>query len=74
MPLNARMSRLKKITVEVDKNLLQSAQKQTCDGVSGTIRRGLEILAATHSYERLASLRGQVKFERNLATMRHDRR
>ena len=68
------MGRLKKITVEVDEQLLHSAQKQSGDGVTGTVRRGLEILAAAHSYERLAALRGKVKFETDLATMRNDRR
>jgi hypothetical protein len=68
------MGRLKKITVEVDETLLASAQKQARDGVTGTVRRGLEILAAARSYERLAALRGKVKFDRDLATMRNDRR
>ena len=65
---------MKKITIEVDEKLLESAQKHARDGVTGTVRRGLEILAAGESYERLASLRGKVKFDRNLASMRHDRR
>ena len=68
------MRRLKKITVEVDESLLRKAQKQSREGVTGTVRRGLEVLAATEAYEKLASLRGKVKFSISLETMREDRR
>ena len=68
------MTRLKKITVEVDEELLESAQKQSGDGVTGTVRRGLQILAAAEAYQRLAAMRGKVKFASDLATMRNDRR
>ena len=67
------MSRVK-ITVEVDRALLERAQKQTREGVTGTVRRGLEMLAAVDAYEKLARLRGKVKFSTSLATIRHDRR
>ncbi len=63
-----------KITVEVDRALLERAQKQTRDGVTGTVRRGLEMLVAAGAYEKLARLRGKVKFSTSLATIRHDRR
>jgi len=68
------MRRLRKITVEVDAQLLQRAQKQSRDGVTGTVRRGLEILAAADAYEKLARMRGKVKFSTSLETMRNDRR
>ena len=68
------MSRARKITVEVDEDLLRRAQKQSREGVTGTVRRGIEILAAADSYERLARLRGKVKFSTTPATMRNDRR
>jgi hypothetical protein len=68
------MRRLRKITVEVDARLLQRAQKQSRDGVTGTVRRGLEILAAADAYEKLARMRGKVKFSTSLETMRNDRR
>jgi hypothetical protein len=65
----------RKITVEVDENLLRRAQKQAREGgVTGTVRRGLQILAATDAYEKLARLRGKVKFSTTLTTMRNDRR
>lgn len=68
------MTRIRKITVEVDEELLVSAQKQARDGVTGTVRRGLEILAAAGAYEKLARLRGKVTFSTSLAAMRKDRR
>ena len=70
----ASMARLKKITVEVDEQLLETAQKQSGKGVAATVRRGLQILAAGEAYERLAAMRGKVKFTTPLATMRNDRR
>ena len=68
------MGRTKKITVHVDEKLLERAQKQARDGVTGTVRRGLEILAAADAYESLARLRGKVKFSTDLRTIRHDRK
>ena len=67
------MGRLKKITVEVDEELLAKAQKQARGGVTGTVRRGMEILAAADAYEKLARLKGKVRFSTSLATMRKDR-
>ncbi|HEV8657677.1 MAG TPA: hypothetical protein VGS96_03530 [Thermoanaerobaculia bacterium] len=64
----------RKITVEIDEQLLRRAQRQSRDGVTGTIRRGLEILAAADAYKKLARMRGKVKFAVGLRTTRHDRR
>jgi hypothetical protein len=68
------MGQARKITVEVDENLLRRAQKQAREGVTGTVRRGLELLAAMDAYEKLARLRGKVEFSTTLSTMRNDRR
>lgn len=67
------MGRTRKITVEVPEQLLKRAQKQSREGVTGTVRQGLELLAAGDAYDRLAALRGQVKFSVDLETMRNDR-
>jgi hypothetical protein len=67
------MGRMRKITVEIDETLLERAQKQVRDGVTGTVRRGLEMLAAADAYEKLARMRGKVKFSTSLRTMRNDR-
>ena len=71
--MTSEMGRTRKITVEVDDALLRRAQKQSRQGVTGTVRRGLEILAAADAYRRLADLRGKVKFSVDLETMRDDR-
>ncbi len=70
----ASMARRRKITVEIDELLLRKAQKQSREGVTGTVRRGLEILAAADAYDSLARMRGKVKFGIDLETMRNDRR
>jgi hypothetical protein len=65
---------MRKITVEIDEQLLRRAQQQARDGVTGTVRRGLEILAAADAYKKLSRMRGKVKFAVDLRTMRDDRR
>ena len=68
------MSSRKKVTVEVPNELLRRAQKSTGQGVTGTIRRGLELVAARWAYEGLRSLRGRVRFSVDLESLRDDRR
>jgi hypothetical protein len=65
--------RARKVTVHVDPELLRRAQEQTGQGVTATIRKGLELVAASQVYERLRALRGQVKFS-VMAELRRDRR
>ena len=63
----------RKITIHVDKDLLRRAQAQTGEGVTATIRQGLELVAASEVYERLRALRGKVRFSVNLKALREDR-
>jgi len=69
----AGMGRSRKITVEVDEALLRKAQRQSKQGVTGTVRKGLELVAAAEAYEKLAALRGKVDFSVSLDEMRLDR-
>ena len=69
----ASMSRVRKITVEVPEALLESAQKQSREGVTATVRKGLELLAAGEVFDQIAALRGNVSFSIDLETMRRDR-
>jgi hypothetical protein len=62
-----------KVTVELPVELLKRARASTGEGITGTIRRGLEMVAATHAQERLVALRGKVRFSIDLATLREDR-
>lgn len=67
------MAQTRKITVEIDGELLNAAQKQSGQGVTGTVRKGLELLAAAEAYRKVSALRGKVKFSIDLDTMRKDR-
>lgn len=63
----------RKITVEVPVDLLERAQKATGDGVTQTVRRGLQIVAASQAYARLRERRGKVHFSLNWQQLKDDR-
>lgn len=63
-----------KVTVELPADLLERARKSTGDGITSTIRRGLELVASARAQRELASLRGKVKFSIDLAASRADRK
>jgi hypothetical protein len=52
----------KKVTVAIPADLLRRAQESTGKGITGTIREGLELVAASRSCEELRQLRGRVPF------------
>jgi hypothetical protein len=64
----------RKITVHVNSDLLDKAQKAARAGVSETVRKGLELLAASEAYDGLLRMRGKVKFSVDLSELRQDRR
>ena len=66
------MSANRKITLELSEDLLRKAQKSTGEGVTATVRRGLELLAASTTYAELRKLRGKVKFSIKLKELRND--
>jgi hypothetical protein len=68
------MNAERKITVHVRTDLLDKAQKAAKAGVSETVRKGLELLAASEAYDGLLKLRGKVKFSVDLRELRQDRR
>lgn len=61
-----------KVTVEVPADLLARARKTTGEGITATIRRGLELVVSTRAQEQLRGLRGRVKFSIDLAALRQD--
>jgi hypothetical protein len=63
----------RKITLELPEDLVQKAQQCTGEGITATIRRGLELLAASTAYTELHKLRGKVKFSIKLKDLRSDR-
>jgi hypothetical protein len=63
---------LKKLTVEVPADLLERATTASGQGVTPTVRKGLELVAAAGAYGRLRRLRGKVKFSVALSALRQD--
>ena len=69
----AGMTQARKITVEVPADLLEKAQRASGEGVTGTVRTGLQLVAASQAYTRLRQLRGKVRFSRTLSQLKADR-
>lgn len=73
MVMKSSANAVRKITVEIPRELLEKAQQASRTGITQTIRMGLQLVAASHTYERLRQLRGKVKFSRTLAELKADR-
>jgi hypothetical protein len=67
------MATTRKITVEVPEDLIERALRASGEGVTATIRRGLELVAAGRAYEDLKALRGKVRLSLDLERLREDR-
>jgi hypothetical protein len=67
------MSTARKVTVELPADLLRRAQQSSGEGVTATIRRGLELIAAGRAYRDLRRLRGRVSLCIDVDTLREDR-
>ena len=63
---------LKKITIEVPAHLLERATNASGQGITPTIRRGLELVASSAAYARLRRMKGKVKFSIRLSKLRED--
>jgi len=63
----------RKITIEIPAELLEKAQLASGAGITQTIRTGLQLVAASHTYARLRQLRGKVQFSRTLSELKSDR-
>jgi hypothetical protein len=68
------MATNQKVTIEVPADLLRRARRSTGQGITATVRRGLELVAARPAFEELRRLRGQVKLDLDLEQLRRDRR
>jgi hypothetical protein len=64
---------VKKITVDVPEDLLERAQESSGQGITATVRTGLQLVAATGAYDALRRLRGQVTFSVDWRELREDR-
>ena len=67
------MDELRKITVQVPVDDLESAQAYTGEGVTETVRTALKKLASLHAQQRLLKLRGKVKFSMTVDELKYDR-
>jgi hypothetical protein len=70
----AFMGATQKVTIEVPAELLRRAQRSTGEGITATVRRGLELVATRTAYEELRRLRGKVRLSIDLDELRRDRR
>ena len=69
----AGMDQLRKITVQVPERTLEAAQAYTGEGVTETVRAGLEKLLVEHAQREFRKLRGSFRFTIDLDTLREDR-
>lgn len=67
------MGAVRKVTVELPADLVRRAQKSSGEGLTSTIRRGLELIAAGRAYRDLRRLKGRVPLSIDVATLREDR-
>ena len=67
------MGEMRKITVEVPGEVLESAQAFTGEGVTETVRAALKKLASMQAQCELLKLRGTFKFSIDLDELREDR-
>jgi hypothetical protein len=63
----------RKLTVEVPEDLIERALQASGEGVTATVRRGLELVAAGRVYDDLKALRGKLRLSLDLERLREDR-
>lgn len=63
----------KKVTVMLPKELLNRALKASGEGITPTLRKGLELVAAKESYKKLLKLKGKFDLKIDLEELRKDR-
>jgi hypothetical protein len=68
------MRAARKITVQLPVDLIEKAQRSSGEGLTATIRKGLELVAAGAVYDELKRLKGKVSFTIDWRKLRHDRR
>lgn len=67
------MGNTRKITVDVDEDLLQTAQSASQESISETVRLGLRLLAASQSFQKALALKGKVRFSKSWQELKDDR-
>jgi hypothetical protein len=64
---------VRKVTVLLPADLVKRAMRATGAGLTPTIRKGLETVAAAAAYERLLASRGKFRLSLDVDQMREDR-
>jgi hypothetical protein len=64
----------KKVTVYLPTDLLERALASNDGNITDTIRKGLELMAASHAFDSLRQLRGRVSLSVDIKALREDRR
>lgn len=67
------MGAARKITVEIAEDLIERALRASGEGVTATVRQGLELVAAGRAYDDISALRGKVRLSLDLERLREDR-
>ncbi|PWU15784.1 MAG: hypothetical protein C5B49_11305 [Bdellovibrio sp.] len=63
----------RKVTVILPEDLLARALKASGEGITPTLRKGLELVAAKDAYKTLLKLKGKFDLKINLDESRRDR-
>lgn len=58
--------------MQLPDDLVEKALAATGEGLTPTVRRGLEALVTVHSFEKVRALRGKVKFSIDHDALRRD--
>ncbi len=64
----------RKVTVSLPEELMANAMAATGEGLTPTLRRGLELVAAKNAYRKLLTLKGQFDLQLDLDELRKDSR
>lgn len=67
------MEAARKITIHIPEELLRRAQEATGEGITPTIRKALELVAASGAYDDVRKLRGKLRLAIDLKKLREDR-
>jgi len=67
------MAKEKKTTVMLPVDLLRRAQRVTGEGITPTLRKGLELVAARAAYEKALKMKGSYRSSIDLEKLREDR-
>jgi hypothetical protein len=64
----------RKVTVSLPEELMANAMAATGEGLTPTLRRGLELVAAKNAYRKLLTLKGKFDLQIDLNELRKDSR